>query len=198
MKRQSIRVIILALILVPVAFFEIHKQLGGFSEFSESFFIFDDIAALLSKLLLIGIGVISLVRIIKASEKIYMVPLALSLGTLIATFIIQFYWNMRESSPIIMEARFRGELHEITVTLRKNKTYKLEDYGMYNGRTYFGEYEFNHDTLRLSNFQYLGEENNVKSNLLVKKNDFLIPLTHSNGVYTEDTLASLKLKKAYL
>lgn len=193
MKSQNRLAVVFLVVIIIAAYFEVKGQLDRFGGYKDNFFLINLILAIPLKFIWIGAGVFSLIKWKKKKGRVFLIPFCFSIGLLITVIIIRSEFYKRESSSVVLKGIFKGELHRITVSLRENRTYKLEDYGMYWGLTRFGEYEIHSDTIILSNDYDFGEENDFRSRKLLRKGDFLIPFQDKNGAIREDTLSRLKV-----
>lgn len=170
MKLKKVTIILSTILSLIVSFFILRNEFQSLDSVEEFFFCsLITIGFNILKLFLIGIGVFSIDQLRKKRQLIYLIPIIISLTTFIIVFIIWQKIEERESSPIVLKAHYDGDINGLTLTLKKNLTYKLEDFAFLGETDYFGNYTIKGDTILLSKKYPLGKDRDIMDNKLLRK-----------------------------
>ncbi len=98
--------------------------------------------------------------------------------TVVLFLTLVLFWNIEKfESKTILQAE---ENHNYTLNLKKNGRFKLKQWAGDHSDIYKGKYVIKNDTLKL--FQnYELSKNFVIDTIYLRKNDSLIPVSHTNG-----------------
>ena len=176
--------ITLILISLTLSCVLLKVEFKAFDEIDEG--LFSNIVYPFLNLCFIGIGLFSFIRFIKKWDTGYLI---VSSNTFITAIVVILIWqkiNTRETSNIEFKAQYDDGIHFTTLTLRKNRTYKLEDYGYYGGRTYFGDYWIKGDTIVLSKKHSWGTESPIIRNRLLMESGYVLAKTDSKGNFHQN------------
>lgn len=194
MNNSKKTITVLTILSLFISYFIITSEIQSLDLSEEGFFLGSILFLFLwlLKLALLVIGIHSLFKLVEKRNLGYFINVIITIVTLIVVIVVWYKVDKRESSPIILEAHYDGDINGITLSLRKNDTYKIQDYSLFGGTDHFGKYSFNGDTILLNKEFPLGEERNILDNKLLRRNNYILIKADSNGIYQEDQ--SLKLK----
>jgi len=195
MNQSKIIISILTIFALVISYFSISAELKTLDQTEEDIFLgnLSTLGDWLLKIILIGIAVYSTIEIIKRRKLGFLFPFAVSIISLVVIVIIWKKFETRESSPIILQAQYDGDINGITLYLRKNNTYKINDFAFLGGTNHYGEYIMKGDTILLSKKYPLGSDRDVMSDKLLKGKEFVLIKPDSNGQYDENEYIKLRL-----
>jgi hypothetical protein len=196
MNQSKIIITILTILALVFSYSILNPEIKTFERTEE-----DVIVGVLSmlgnwflKLLLIGVTVLSVIQIIRNRKFGFFFPLSISIMCFVISTLIWYKFETRESSPVILKAHYDGDINGLTLFLRANKTYKLENFSFLGGTCYYGEYIIKSDTIILSEKYPLGIDNrNNIGNKLLKVKEFILIKQDSNGRYDANEYFKLRI-----
>lgn len=197
MNQSKIVIIILTITALVISYFTISSELLTLDRTEEDLIlgVVSIIGSWFSKLLIAGIIIYSGLRLFKNRITGFIIPLAVSAINLIVVMIIKNEFDKREASPVIFQAHYDGDINGITLYLRKNNTYKIDDFAFLGGTSHYGKYKFNGDTIVLSKKYPLGEDRDIMSNKLLKGNEYVLIKPDSSGQYNAEEYFRLRIIK---
>jgi hypothetical protein len=150
---------------------------------------------LLLKVVLIGIGVLSIIQFIRKRQFGYLISLSIAIITTIIVIVIWQQIDAREASPVKLKAHYDGDINGLALTLRENMTYKIEDYAFFGGTTHFGNYRLKGDTIVLNKKYPLGKDRYIMGNRLLIKNGYVLIKADSTGNFSENAPFKMRIVK---
>ena len=155
------------------------------------------IGQLILKLGLIGLFIFSITFIVRKRQFGYVIPIIACLSTFLVTLIVWSKLHAREISPIRLKAHYDGDINGLTLTLKENLTYRLQDYSFIGGTAHFGEYEIKGDTIFLSEQYPLGRDRDIMSSKLLIRSDFILIKPDANGIYNQEDYLKLRITHGF-
>ncbi|WP_341904554.1 hypothetical protein [Fluviicola taffensis] len=143
--------------------------------------------------LLIGVVIYSMIQLLARKIRGYLFPIAVCLIHTVIVITLRIKLNIRESSPVVFQAHYDGDINGITLYLRQNKTYKLSDYAVFGETNNYGEYRMSGDTILLSEKHPLGEDRVIMGNKLLVDNTFVLIKQDSKGNFKTDQPFKLRI-----
>lgn len=196
MTRQSkIIISILTVLTLLFSYLILDTELESFDKTEEDLIlsILSTIGSWLLKLLLASIAVYSIVQLVKNRKFGFFLPLAVCVMSFVSIAVLWQKFETRESSPVTLKAHYDGDINGLTLYLRKNKTYKLDDFAFLGGTIHYGEYKIIGDTILLSKKYPLGRDRDIMSNKLLIGKEFILIKPDSNGFYNDNEYVKLRI-----
>lgn len=175
--------IILILVSCALSFVILKVEFASFDQIDEG--LLPNLGYPTLKLCFIGIGVFSLIQFIRKRDIGYLITSSITLITAIIVIVIWQKIDAREASPVKLKAHYDGDINFMTLTLRANKTYKIQDFGFFGGTTHFGNYQLKGDTILLNKKHPLGKDRNIMGNRLLMKDGYVLVKADSTGNFSE-------------
>lgn len=183
------KVILYITLAAVISFLVLRRDLGSLSQTEEGFFGgFLILGFGFLKLVLLIIALDSAVRVFRKKENNFIIPFLLIAGVSIAVITIMRINYKRNSSVVITEAFYDGDINGLSLKLRKNGYYEFGDYSILGGTCHYGKYLLEKDTIYLSNKL----PRNLGGNKLLIKDSCIFIKQKKDGNYTDDL--NLKLK----
>lgn len=194
MNLNKLTIILLTIISLLLSYLQLNKEIKSLEQTEEGLLeAFLSIASFVLIAFLLTVFIFSLVQIVKKRKYVYFFPVGICLATFVTIIVIATKIYMRDSSPVILQAHYDGDINGLTLYLRENKTYKIQDFGFLGGTNHYGEYKIKGDTIILSKKYPLGEDRHIMCNKLVRKKDRILLKPDSTGVYPENEYIQLKI-----
>ncbi len=160
MKSETTRKIILTTLSVLSAFVVLRHEISNLHK--TDWFVFDSFEIILwyglGLLIAIPTIIISIKSASKTNSKTYYIPVViLGLATIVNLGLLTF-GQTENDSPIILWANYDGDTNGLTLKLREDGTYKLENYSILGGDFSEGTYNIQNDTVFLDKEEPIGND----------------------------------------
>lgn len=184
MKNDKTRIILLTALSVVSAFVVLRHEILSLNK--TEWFIFDAFETLFWLGLGILIAIPTTINAVKSykrsSSKSYFIPIII-LGS--ATFLslgLQFV-HTENNSPVILSAHYDGDTNGISLKLREDRTYGLENYSILGGEFIEGNYILENDTIYMDRKEPIGNDF-INDKLVVTKDKILFHLDKNGNFDT--------------
>lgn len=184
MKNDKTRIILLTALSVVSAFVVLRHEILSLNK--TEWFIFDAFETLFWLGLGILIAIPTTINAVKSykrsSSKSYFIPIII-LGS--ATFLslgLQFV-HTENNSPVILSAHYDGDTNGISLKLREDRTYRLENYSILGGEFIEGNYKLENDTIYMDRKEPIGNDF-INDKLVVTKDKILFHLDKNGNFDT--------------
>ena len=188
-------IILLTIFSILISAFVLDDEIRSFYQIEEGFItgFLLSIRFFFMHALLIGVIIYSLIRLLKTKTRGYLFPIVVCLIHTVVVITLRIQLNLRESSPVVLQAHYDGDINGLTLYLRQNKTYKLSDYAVFSETTNYGEYRISGDTILLSEKDPLGEDRSIMGNKLLIDKGVILIKQDSNGNFRADQPFKLRI-----
>lgn len=195
MNRHKIILIIISIISLLIAFSSIYSEWLTLESTEEDFIfgIVSTFSSWIKGILMVGILIYSGLKLFRNKKMGFILPLAVTIIHFVVIQVIQSIFEQRESSPIVLHAHYYGDINGISLFLRKNNTYKIDDFSILGGTCHYGKYILKGDTIVLSEKYPLGADRDIMGNKLLKTKEFILIKPNSNGQYDENEYIKLRI-----
>lgn len=184
MKNDKTRIILLTALSVVSAFVVLRHEILSLNK--TEWFIFDAFETLFWLGLGILIAIPTTINAVKSykrsSSKSYFIPIII-LGS--ATFLslgLQFV-HTENNSPVILSAHYDGDTNGISLKLREDRTYGIENYSILGGEFIEGNYILENDTIYMDRKEPIGNDF-INDKLVVTKDKILFHLDKNGNFDT--------------
>lgn len=144
---------------------------------------------------MLGILIYSGIEFIRKKRTGFVIPIIVTVLNLIVIKVIQNEFEKREASPVVFQAHYDGDINGLTLYLRKNHTYKIDDFSILGGTCHYGKYILKGDTIVLSEKYPLGADRDIMGNKLLKTSDFVFIQTDALGHFKTENYIKLSIVK---
>ena len=183
MKSEKTKKIILTTLSVLSAFVVLRHEISNFHK--TEWFIFDSFEIILwyglGLLIAIPTIIISIKFARKTKSKTYYLPVVILVLATIVNLGLLTFGKTENNSPIILWANYDGDTNGLTLRLREDGTYKLENYSILGGDFTEGTYDIQNDTIYLDKEKPIG--NDFMTGKLVLTPDKILFHLDNNGEY---------------
>lgn len=182
MKNDTTRKIILTTLSIVSAFVVLRHEILNLNK--TEWFIFDSFETLFWYGLGILIAIPTTINAVKSykrsKSKAYFIPVIILGFATILNLGLQFV-QTENDSPVILWAHYDGDTNGLTLKLREDKTYRLENYSILGGDFIEGNYRLENDTIYMDRKEPIG--NDFMNDKLVITKDKVFFHLDKNGEY---------------
>lgn len=130
----------------------------------------------------------------KSRLKVFLIPVFIIVTGIITNLGVQFL-KIENTSPIILWAHYDGDINGLTLKLRKDGTYRLDDYSILGGEFFEGKFQIEKDTIYL--YQKGSSGNDFVSRKLLLTPDKVLFELDENGEYETGFFSMRIVEKNY-